>query len=367
MTIKLEAIVIGAGLVGLACARKLAINGFETYVLEKESSFGTGVSARNSEVIHAGLYYPTDSLKAKLCVEGRKQLYEYCRDRNIPHKKIGKWVVAKKEQEKRLQHIYQQALANGCHEVSFVSKSEAMKIEPQLTADLILNSPETGIVDVHNLMMSFLADFESNAGQIIFNSEVDSWEVNDRGIFLKLNDADQTNIQARYVVNCAGLHAVQLLEKLNGFPKELIPPYWYAKGNYFSLVGDSPFSRLIYPLPERDGLGVHLTLDLAGKAKFGPDVESVTNLDYGVDPRRASSFVRAIKCYWENIDINFLQPGYSGIRPKIGRREDGNNDFLIQDQSKHKIAGLVNLLGIESPGITASLAIADNIVKNFTI
>jgi L-2-hydroxyglutarate oxidase LhgO len=367
MTIQLEAVVIGAGVVGLACARELAMKGFETYVLEKESTFGAGVSARNSEVIHAGLYYPTDSLKAKLCVKGRKLLYEYCHSKNIPHKKIGKWVAAKQSSEEKLHNIYRQALANGCHEVSFIIKSEAVKIEPQLTADLILNSPETGIVDVHSLMMALLVDFESNAGHVIFKSEVNAWEVNNRGILLKLNDAEQTTIQAKYVVNSAGLNAVPLLEKLVGFPKNLIPPYWYAKGNYFSLTGTSPFSRLIYPLPEKDGLGIHLTLDLGGKAKFGPDVEKVTELDYGVNPERAFSFVQAIKCYWKNINIDLLQPDYSGIRPKIGRGDAVYNDFMIQDQTKHKIAGLINLLGIESPGITASLAIADVIARNLRV
>lgn len=358
---------IGAGVVGLACARELAMNGFETYVLEKESSFGNGISSRNSEVIHAGLYYPTDSLKAKLCVEGRKLLYEYCRSRNIPHKKIGKWVVAKKAQEEKLLSIYQQALANGCHEVAFIDKIEALRIEPELSADLILNSPETGIVDVHSLMMAFLSDFESDGGHVIFNSEVSSWGLNDRGVSITLNDADHTTIQAKYVVNSAGLYAVPLLEKLVGFPKDLIPPYWYVKGNYFSLAGASPFSRLIYPLPEKDGLGVHLTLDLGGKAKFGPDVEKVTELDYGVSSERAFSFVQAIKCYWKNINIDLLQPNYSGIRPKIGRGDAGYDDFIIQDQTKHKIAGLINLLGIESPGITASLAIADVIARNLRV
>ncbi len=355
---------IGAGVVGLACARELAINGFETYVLEKESSFGNGISSRNSEVIHAGLYYPTNSLKAKLCVEGRKLLYEYCLSRNIPHKKIGKWVVAKKEQENNLLNIYQQALANGCHEVAFIDKREALSVEPELSADLILSSPETGIVDVHSLMMAFLSDFESDGGHVIFNSEVSSWELSDRGICLRLNDADQTTIEAKYVVNSAGLYAVPLLENLVGFPRDLIPSYWYAKGNYFSLAGTSPFSRLIYPLPERDGLGVHLTLDLGGKAKFGPDVERVSDLDYGVNPERAFSFVQAIKCYWKNIEIDLLHPDYSGIRPKIGWGDGSYSDFLIQDQRIHNIAGLVNLLGIESPGITASLAIAGAIAKN---
>lgn len=368
MTFNVDAIVIGAGVVGLACARNLASLGLETIVLEAMPTFGQGISSRNSEVIHAGLYYPQNSLKAKLCFDGRARLYEYCHQRHIPQQKIGKWVVASShDQLEKLEKIYLQAQANGCAEVHYLTKQEIKSKEPQLKCFAALHSPETGIIDSHSLMMALLADFESEGGQIVFNSPVGKVELTGQKIKILVDGIEPTTVEASYLINSAGLQAAPLLSKIEGFPTKHIPEYCYAKGSYFSLGGKSPFSRLIYPIPEVAGLGIHFTLDLNGGAKFGPDVEWTEGENYVVDPTRKMFFYEAIKPYWPDIPLERLQPAYAGIRTKLGTKDNLYQDFLIQTEKDHQIPGLVNLLGIESPGLTSCMSIANFVTEKLAL
>jgi L-2-hydroxyglutarate oxidase LhgO len=342
--------------------------GLETIVLEANSAFGQGISSRNSEVIHAGLYYPQNSLKAQLCVDGRARLYEYCHQRHIPHQKIGKWIVASSQNQlDKLGNIYLQAQANGCSEVHYLTEQEIKSKEPQLKCLAALHSPETGIIDSHSLMMALLADFENEGGQIIFNAPVEKIVMSGEKIKILVGGIEPTTIETSYLINSAGLQAVPLLSKFEGFPVECVPKYCYAKGNYFSLQGKSPFSRLIYPIPEVGGLGIHLTLDLNGAAKFGPDVEWIESENYVVDPARKILFYEAIKSYWPGIPLERLQSAYSGIRPKLGTTDNLYQDFLIQTEKDHRIPGLVNLLGIESPGLTSCLSIANYVLGELAI
>jgi L-2-hydroxyglutarate oxidase LhgO len=365
MTHHVDAVVIGAGVVGLACARALAGVGLETLILERENSFGQGISSRNSEVIHAGLYYKPGSLKARLCRDGRDLLYDYC-DRNfVPYKRIGKWIVANGPQQiAELAKIEASAKNNSCSDVFRLTGSEAQQLEPELRAEQILVSPSTGIIDSHALMLSLLADVEANGGQLVVNTEVDCVSFSAHGIDVKINDEHGTVLSTRYLINSAGLSAVSLTKKMLDYPTDLIPESCLAKGNYFSLTGAAPFSRLIYPVPEIGGLGVHLTLDLAGRGRFGPDVEWVNNLEFGVSrsPEKIEKFCKAIRDYWPACTIERLQPDYAGIRPKLGSPSDFQKDFVIQSPREHGIAGLVNLLGIESPGLTSCLAIAEEVL-----
>jgi len=368
MAFKVDAIVIGAGAVGLALARNLVSVGLETIVLESELTFGQGTSSRNSEVIHGGLYYAQDSLKAQLCVEGRVRLYDYCDQRHIPFQKIGKWIVASSaDQLEKLQKIYLQAQANGCSEVHYLTEQEIKSKEPQLKCLTALCSPETGIIDSHSLMMALLADFENAGGQIIFKAPVMSAKLMNGQIYVAVGGGEPSTLETQYLINSAGLQAVPLLSRFEGFPAECIPQYCYAKGNYFSLEGKSPFSRLIYPIPEAAGLGIHFTLDLNGAGKFGPDVQWIENQNYVVDSTRKMLFYEAIKSYWPGITLDRLQPAYAGIRPKLGTKENLHSDFLIQTEKDHQIRGLVNLLGIESPGLTSCLSIADYVMKELAI
>lgn len=368
MTFKVDAIVIGAGVVGLALARNLASAGLETIVLESELNFGQGTSSRNSEVIHGGLYYAHESLKARLCVDGRAMLYEYCDQKHIPFQKIGKWIVASSaDQLEKLQKIYLQAQANGCSEVHYLTSQEIKSKEPQLKCLAALCSPETGIIDTHSLMMALLADFENAGGQIILKAPVQSVKIMNGKIHVAIGGNDPSSLETKYLINSAGLKAVPLLSRFEGFPVACIPQYCYAKGNYFSLLGKSPFSRLIYPIPEVAGLGIHFTLDLNGAGKFGPDVEWTENENYVVDSTRKILFYEAIKSYWPDISLEQLQPAYAGIRPKLGTKENLHPDFLIQTEKDHQIRGLVNLLGIESPGLTSCLSIADYVANKLDI
>lgn len=355
-----EAIVMGAGVVGLACARKLTQMGIETIVLESESNFGQGISSRNSEVIHAGIYYPENSLKASLCLKGRDLLYDYCKKYNVPHQKIGKLIVAtSSDQSNELEKIFHQAKRNGCEEVEMASSKMIKKESNQLKCYAAIHSPMTGIVDSHSLMMSMLGNIEECGGNLILKSKILDGEILDNGIKITIDDYEKTTIKAKYVVNSLGLEAVPFLKKLNGFPSSEIPNYAYAKGSYFSLLGKNPFKKLIYPIPEKAGLGIHLTIDLQGNARFGPDVEWISEVDFNVPYKSNEKFLKAIKQYWPSISLDRLSPSYAGIRPKLGNKENPYNDFLIQDFENHKIKGLVNLLGIESPGLTSSIAIAD--------
>jgi L-2-hydroxyglutarate oxidase LhgO len=366
----IEIVVVGAGVVGLAVARALALSGKQVLVLESEDSFGTGTSSRNSEVIHAGIYYPAGSLKARLCIEGRQLLYAYCLERGIPHKRCGKLIVATSlAQIELLSGIQNKAANNGVvgpDELQFLSAKEAQALEPELRCEAALWSPSTGIVDSHALMLSYLGDLENAGGLLAIQSAFKSAEVlkdNSKTHFL-VRTSDGTEILAHNVVNAAGLHAPHVARQFKGLDSALLPNAFYAKGNYFSLVGRSPFSRLIYPVPEAAGLGVHLTLDMAGQAKFGPDVEWVDSPDnLTVDERRGDGFYAEVRKYWPALKDGTLMPSYAGIRPKINSPHEPAADFCIMGPDHHGVQGLVHLMGIESPGLTSSLAIANEVVK----
>ena len=358
---KVECVVIGAGVVGLAVARALALAGREVVILETEDAIGTHTSSRNSEVIHAGIYYPKGSLKARACVEGRTRLYEYCETHGVPFRRCGKLIVATSvSQEKELLAIKEKAHQNGVTDVVEIPAAEAMRMEPALQCVAALHSPSTGIIDSHALMLAYLGDAEAAGAMLALKSAVRRIVLSPAGFELQVED---TKIKAQAIVNSAGLRAPSVARLMEGFPAAKIPPEFYAKGNYYSLAGRPPFSRLVYPVPEPGGLGVHVTLDLAGQARFGPDVEWVESIDYAVDPRRSERFYAAIRRYWPTLPDGALAPGYAGIRPKISGPKEPAADFVIQGPAEHGVPGLVNLFGIESPGLTASLALADDVVK----
>lgn len=354
--------VIGAGVVGLAAARALALAGREVIVLEAEGAIGTGTSSRNSEVIHAGIYYPKGSLKARLCVQGKQLLYDYAIERGLPHRRCGKLIVATAEpQVAQLAEIKAKAAANGVDDMVLLSGEEARAMEPQLRCLAALHSPSTGIVDSHALMLSLQGDLEQAGGVVALKSGILSAECLGDAIVLK--SIDGTLLRCKSVVNSAGLVAPLLARQFQGLPATSVPKAYFAKGNYFTLAGRAPFSRLIYPVPEAAGLGVHLTLDLGGQAKFGPDVQWVDSPeDLVVDPARGEGFYAEVRKYWPALPDGALIPGYAGIRPKISGPGDAAADFMIAGPALHGVPGLVNLFGIESPGLTSSLAIADHVV-----
>ena len=361
---KVECVVIGAGVVGLAVARELAMAGREVVILEAEDAIGTHTSSRNSEVIHAGIYYPKGSLKARTCVDGRKRLYAYCDQHGVPYKRCGKLIVATSgEQISGLMAIQQKAHENGVTDVVEIPAAEAMRMEPALHCVAALHSPSTGIIDSHALMLAYLGDAQAAGAMLALMSPLENVRLSQGGFELKVGGIEGTRIRTKILVNSAGLRAPSIARLIEGFPPERIPPELYAKGNYYSLAGRPPFSRLIYPVPEAGGLGVHVTLDLAGQARFGPDVEWVERIGYEVDPRRAERFYAAIRRYWPALPDGALAPGYAGIRPKISGPQEPAADFLLQGPAQHGIAGLVNLFGIESPGLTASLALADDVAE----
>ncbi len=359
---QIDAVVIGAGVVGLAVGRELALQGLEVMVLESENAIGTGTSSRNSEVIHAGIYYPAGSLKARLCVQGKDMLYAYCAERGVAHQRLGKLIVATSpEQVAQLAGIQAKAAANGVHDLCQISAAEAQEMEPALQCDAALISPSTGIVDSHGLMLALQGDLENAGGLLALLSAVQSIGVGQGTAShpLRVCTEDGTELAARHVVNAAGLNAVALAHRVEGLNQDLLPKASYAKGNYFTLAGRAPFSHLIYPVPEHAGLGVHLTLDLGGQAKFGPDVQWVDDpADLVVDPRRGDAFYAEVRKYWPQLPDGALQAGYAGMRPKISGPQEAAADFMVQGPQQHGVAGLVNLLGIESPGLTSSLAIA---------
>ena len=359
-----EAVVIGAGVVGLAVARALALAGREVVVLEKENAIGTGISSRNSEVIHAGIYYPKDSLMARYCVAGRRALYEYCAGRGVPHRRCGKLIVAADDAEReRLIGIAERAFANGVEDMRVLSAGEAQALEPNLSCTGALLSPSTGIVDSHALMLSYLGEAEDHGAALALNATVERIERNGELLSVLVGGNNPMRLDCSLVVNAAGLAATDIARRIEPMPKDLVPTTYYAKGNYYSLAGRSPFSRLIYPVPVPGGLGVHITLDLAGQARFGPDVEWIDRIDYTVDPRRADSFYAAVRRYWPGLKDGALTPAYAGIRPKIVPQGAPGQDFVIQGPAEHGVPGLINLFGIESPGLTSSLAIGDAVRK----
>lgn len=366
---RVECVVVGAGAVGLACARALAISGHEVLVLERHGAIGTEVSARNSEVIHAGIYYPAGSLRARLCVEGRRKLYDYLASHHIPHRACGKLIVAGNEaQAGELAMIARRAYANGVDDLTELSGAKAMSMEPALKAVAALHSPSTGILDAHAYMLSLQGGLEDHGGTIAFGTRLKRADVKPYGFRLYTDD---TVLDCRMLVNSAGLAAVPLARAIDGLDPAHVPQRYFAKGNYFTLAGRAPFSRLIYPVPEAAGLGVHLTLDMGGQARFGPDVEWITpdsddRIDYRVDEARGAIFYDAIRRYWPDLKDGALSPAYAGVRPKIHGPEEAAADFVISGPESHGIAGLVNLFGIESPGLTSSLAIADTVVHTLT-
>lgn len=357
-----DSVVIGAGVVGLAIARELARRGREVVILEAGEAIGTGISARNSEVIHAGLYYDPGSLKARLCVDGRQRLYAYLAGRGIDHKRCGKLVVATEEaQLPRLRALRDKAEANGVDDLQWLEADALAGLEPDLRAAGALLSPSSGILDAHGLMLALLGDAEDRGAMLALGSPVTGGRVEDGGILLRVGGAEPMELQARTVVNAAGLAAQRVAGGLDGLPAATIPPLYLAKGSYFTLGGRCPFSRLIYPLPEEAGLGIHLTLDLGGQARFGPDAEWVDREDYTVDPGKADAFAAAVRRYWPGLPDGALQPGYAGIRPKVQAPGEPPADFAIYGPQTHGIPGLACLYGIESPGLTACLAIAGHV------
>ena len=361
---RIDCAVVGAGVIGLAVARRLAAAGREVLILEAESAFGTGISARNSEVIHAGIHHPPGSLKARLCVAGRDMLYAYCAERGIGHRRCGKLIVATSDgQQAQLDHIAAGARANGVDDLRLLSRQEARALEPALECTAALLSPSTGIIDSHALMLSLFGDAERKGAVLAVNSTVLGGEVVADGIVLDIgSDTDEAvRIHAGTVVNCAGLGAQGVSRRLHGLPAASVPPLHYAKGNYYALAGRAPFSRLIYPLPEAAGLGVHLTLDLGGQARFGPDIEWMDGIDYTVAAERANGFYGEIRRYWPQLADGALLPAYAGIRPKLHAAGEAACDFLVSGPAEHGVRGLVCLYGIESPGLTASLALADHV------
>lgn len=360
---RVQAVVVGAGVVGLAVARALALQGREVLVLEAANAIGTGTSSRNSEVIHAGIYYPAGSLKARLCVEGKALMYAYCEARGIGHKRCGKLIVATSPlQIDQLAGIQAKAAANGVTDLVLLSAAQAQAMEPALQCLAALHSPSTGIVDSHAFMLSLQGDLENAGGMVALNARVAEGECRSDGIALHTEDG--TRLLADVVVNAAGLSAPALAQRLRGLAPEPLPRSYFAKGNYFTLAGRSPFGRLIYPVPEAAGLGVHLTLDMGGQAKFGPDVQWVDSADdLAVDPQRGEAFYAEVRKYWPGLQDGALLPGYAGIRPKINAPHEAARDFWVHGPEEHGVPGLVNLFGIESPGLTSSLALGAHVAR----
>ena len=366
-----DVVVIGAGVVGLAVARALASSGREVLILEAADHFGTETSSRNSEVIHAGIYYPRGSLKAVMCVSGRELLYEFCEAYGVPYRRCGKLIVATSDSQlTQLEHIQKAARANGV-QLEFFSRARALALEPQLSCEGALHSPMTGIIDSHSYMLALLGQAEARGAVLVTESRVTSLQLdtggsgNEDGFLVGINNEEPV-LRARTVINSAGLHAPHVARLLEDLPREHIPTPYFAKGNYFTLSGRSPFERLVYPIPEPGGLGVHLTLDLAGRARFGPDVQWIEHCEYKVEPQRAERFYAAIRTYWPDLGDGALQPAYAGIRPKINGPKDASADFRVDGPETHGISGLVNLFGIESPGLTGSLALAQHVTAKLS-
>ena len=360
-----ECVIVGAGVIGLAIARALALMGKEVIILEAENNIGMHTSSRNSEVIHAGIYYPENSLKAKCCVKGKKLLYKYLDKFKIAHRKCGKLIVANSAaDEEKLIAIQKKAEANGVDDLTFVNKARISALEPEIRAELALLSPSTGILDTHQLMLNYLGEAEANGAVVAYNSPLTRSIIEKDGFLLILGDKDKTRIKTHTLINSGGLFAHQIAQNIEGLQKSFIPKTYYAKGNYFGLRGKCNFSHLIYPVPTAGGLGIHLTLDISGKAKFGPDVEWVNEINYSVNDSRINSFYHTIRKYWPKLPNHSLYAEYTGIRPKLSGKNAQAKDFIISGPKQHKIQGLVNLFGIESPGITASLAIAEEVLTS---
>lgn len=364
MSESVDCAIIGAGVIGLAVARTLARAGREVVILEAAEAIGTATSSRNSEVIHAGLYYPEGSLKALLCRRGRDMLYRYLAERGIEHRRCGKLIVATEESElARLDAVERRARGNGVDDIRRLSAADAYALEPELYGVAALLSPSTGILDSHGYLLSLQGEAEESGAVLALRCPVIGGQAGESGIVLSTGGADPMTLNCRAAINAAGLGAQAVAASIAGIPPATVPPLHYAKGNYFSLTGRAPFRRLIYPVPGTASLGVHYTCDLACQARFGPDVEWVDRIDYRVDPERAAGFYASIRRYWPALADGALQPAYAGVRPKIQAPGEPAADFVIQDAAVHGVRGLVNLYGIESPGLTASLAIAEAVAE----
>jgi L-2-hydroxyglutarate oxidase LhgO len=360
-SLELDAVVIGGGVVGLALARGLALSGRAVTLLEAEPRLGSHTSSRNSEVIHAGIYYASGSLKARLCVTGKHALYAYCEREGVPHERLGKVIVATRDEEiPVLERLRAQAEANGVADLVWLDSADISALEPALSAVRGLLSPSTGIIDSHEYMNALRRDAERAGADVVLSTPVLSGRVIEGGVELSIGGADPATAACRAVVNAAGLRAQDVSRSIAGVPLESIPGQYFAKGHYFVLGGPAPFKRLVYPVPAPGGLGVHVTLDLAKQARFGPDVSWLDDIDYGFDESRAASFYEAIRNYYPALEAGSLTPGYTGIRPKLGPAGAPAHDFVVQGPADHGVAGLLNLYGIESPGLTASLALADH-------
>ena len=363
-----DCIVVGAGVVGLAVARALALQGREVVVLEAADAIGSATSARNSEVIHAGLYYTPGSLKARLCVAGRERLYAYAAERGIPHRRCGKLIVATEPgQEAALQALLDRADACGVHDLAELSAAQALALEPALRCSAALLSPSTGIVDSHALMLALRGEAEDHGALLALKSPVQRMQaLPGGGLEVSVGGDEPMTVQARTVVNAAGLHAQALALRTEGLASDQVPPSHWARGHYFSLPGRPAFQRLIYPLPVPGGLGIHVTLDLAGQLRFGPDVQWVPTTplgaeDYAVDPALTPAFEQAIRRYWPGLPAGRLQPAYAGLRPKPHAPGEPAADFIVSGPAQHGVAGLVNLFGIESPGLTAAIVLGEHV------
>lgn len=361
---QIEAVVIGAGVVGLATARKLASSGKEVLILESEKAIGTATSSRNSGVIHAGIYYQPDSLKATLCVSGRDNLYIYAAERGIPHRRCGKLVVATDDSQiDSLRKLAERGHRNGVAGLKMLTRDDAQAIEANVACTAALLSPDTGMIDTHAYMLSLLGDAENDGATLALNAPVVGVEAMDDGFVVDVGGDPTERIGCQILVNAAGLGAQTVAHAFKGFDRALIPPLVLAKGNYFTCPGKPPFGMHIYPLPVLGSSGLHATCDLNGRIRFGPDVEWVDRIDYRVDATRAAAFETAIQRYWPGLPTGALQPDYCGIRPKIARASPHDTDFIVQSRRDHGYTGLIHLFGIESPGLTSSLALADDVVS----
>lgn len=355
----MQVLVIGAGVVGLAAARAAALKGHEVIVAEAENAIGTGVSSRNSEVIHAGMYYPTGSLRAKHCVAGRRMLYDLCASHGVAHKKCGKLIVATSDDEtKKVEQIAAQGKINDVEGLTMLTAAEAKALEPALVCTAALLSPETGIVSAHDYMLALRGDLEDAGGVIAFNTPVTGAARKDGQWLVSFGGSEAAEMAFDAVINCGGLSAQKIAHAMPDYPAARVPKRVLAKGNYFTYAGKPAFTRLIYPTPVTGGLGVHVTLDLAGRMRFGPDVEWIEEEFYPVDPTRADAFYERIRTYWPALKDGALAPDYSGIRPKLTGPGEPAADFLIDTPAEHGLPGLVQMFGIESPGLTSSLSLA---------
>lgn len=358
----IECLVIGAGVVGLAIARELALAGKSTLIAEANEAIGMEASARNSEVIHAGLYYPAGSLKAKFCVQGKQKLYAYCAEKGIAHQRLGKLLVATDPtQIQQFEHIERTAQSNQVRDLQRLNQEQVHALEPHLHCVAALYSPSTGIIDSHGLMLALQGDAENQGAQFVFRSPLKSVEIKQDGFICQFGGTEPVTISCDILINAAGLHAPALARQFIGLASDYIPQAYFCRGIYFTLSGHVPFKHLIYPMPSTSGLGIHLTLDLGGQAKFGPDTEWIEEIDYHLDESRAKLFFSAIRQYWPELKENCLLPGYTGIRPKIVGPHTPAADFMISGPTHHGIPNLINLFGIESPGLTSCLAIAEHV------